>query len=192
MTLAKAAAGVVQAEGGTYKIGFNDGTWPVILFSAFAYLRCPVDRSGAEVSPYLYIHLRFSWKFIQQHSISEKSNPTCVKKVAYDGERKEYIQLQAVLPVGGDYWIIQKFDNELVYMGEIWPGCRYRDEVQDWMRTNFDIEKCLMAHPHVPAPRTCWKFPSMYPPGAAQSHLFLPASSFLLFSLFLFPFSPFC
>ena len=66
-------------------------------------------------------------KFIQQHSVSEKSNPTCVKKVAYDGERKEYIQLQAVLPVGGDCWIIQKFDNELVYIGEIWSGCKYRD-----------------------------------------------------------------
>ena len=84
-------------------------------------------------------------KFIQQHSVSEKSNPTCVKKVAYDGERKEYIQLQAVLPVGGDCWIIQKFDNELVYIGEIWSGCKYRDEVQDWMRTNFDIESCLTA-----------------------------------------------
>ena len=81
----------------------------------------------------------------QQHSISEKGNPTCVKKVAYDGERKEYIQLQAVLPVGEDYWTVQKFDNELVYMGEVWSGCKYRDEVTDWMRTNFDIESCLMA-----------------------------------------------
>lgn len=84
-------------------------------------------------------------KFIQQHSVSERSNPTCVKKVAYDGERKEYIQLQAVLPVGGDCWLVQKFDNELVYIGEIWSGCKYRDEVQDWMRTNFDIDSCLMA-----------------------------------------------
>lgn len=84
-------------------------------------------------------------KFIQQHSVSERSNPTCLKRVAYDSERKEYIQLQAVLPVGKDYWIVQKFDNELVYMGEIWSGCKYRDEVQDWMRTNFEIESCLRA-----------------------------------------------
>lgn len=84
-------------------------------------------------------------KFIQQHSVSESSDPTCVKKVAYDEKRKEYIQLQAVLPENGDCWIIQKFDNELVYMGEILSGCKYQDEVQDWMRTNFDIQSCLRA-----------------------------------------------
>lgn len=83
--------------------------------------------------------------FIFQHSVAEKSNPTCVKKVAFDPASKEYIQLQAVLPVNGECWIVQKYDNELVYMGEEWSGCKHRDEVQDWMRTNFDIESCLTA-----------------------------------------------
>lgn len=84
-------------------------------------------------------------KFIAWHSIFEESNPKCVKRVAHVSETGEYIQLQAVFPAGGECWIVQKFDNELVYMGEIWSGCKYRDEVQDWMRTNFDIESCLMA-----------------------------------------------
>lgn len=83
--------------------------------------------------------------FIQQHSIAERSNSTCVKKVAlnsYDG----YTQLQAVLPDNGEYWYVQKYDNELVYMGEELTGCKYRDEVQDWMRKNFDIASCLTAN----------------------------------------------
>lgn len=83
--------------------------------------------------------------FIQQHSVSEKSNPTCVKKVAldnYDG----YIQLQAVLPDNGEYWYVQKYNNELVYMGEESTGCKYRDEVQEWMQQNFDIVSCLIAN----------------------------------------------
>lgn len=83
--------------------------------------------------------------FIRKHSVEFMSNPTCIKKVAFDEKTKEYIQLQAVLPVGEDYWMVQKFDNELVYMGEEWSGCKYKDEVQDWMRSNFEIESCLTA-----------------------------------------------
>ena len=85
-------------------------------------------------------------EFIEKHSVMDIPTPTCIKKVAFEGEKKEYIQLQAVLPVGADYWVVQKFDNELVYMGEIWSGCKYQDEVKNWMQSNFDIESCLTAY----------------------------------------------
>ena len=84
-------------------------------------------------------------KFIRKHTVSEMSSPTCIKRVAFDRASGEYVQLQAVLPANDDYWTVQKFDNELVYMGEIWSGCKYRDELLDWMRTNYDIESCLTA-----------------------------------------------
>ena len=41
--------------------------------------------------------------------------------------------------------MVQKFDNELVFMGEIWSGCKYKDEVLDWMRSNYEVESCLTA-----------------------------------------------
>lgn len=69
----------------------------------------------------------------------------CEKKVAFDPETKEYIQLQAVKPAGDDVYVVQKFDNELVFMGEIWSGCKHRDEVLDWMRSNYEVESCLTA-----------------------------------------------
>ena len=84
-------------------------------------------------------------EFINKHSVVEIGNPTCIKKVAFDKRTKEYIQLQAVFPIGEDYWLIQKYDNELIYMGEAASGCKGRDEVLDWMRTNFDIKSCLTA-----------------------------------------------
>lgn len=87
----------------------------------------------------------FLEEFIRRHSVVEMSSPRCVKKVAFDEELEDYIQLQALLPEDKDYWILQKFDNELVYMGEVFTGCKYRDEVQDWMRKNFNIERCLTA-----------------------------------------------
>lgn len=84
-------------------------------------------------------------KFIERHRVADVETPTCIKRVAYDPESKEYIQLQAVLQTGEECWIIQKFDNELVYMGEIWTGCKYQDEVKYWMHSDFDIESCLTA-----------------------------------------------
>lgn len=69
----------------------------------------------------------------------------CEKKVAFDPETKEYIQLQAVKPVGDDVYVVQKFDNELVFMGEIWSGCKHKDEVLDWMRSNYEVDSCLTA-----------------------------------------------
>lgn len=85
-------------------------------------------------------------KFIRNHSLHEEGNSTCIKRVAFDPEREEYIQLQAVLLPGDDCWMVQKFDNELVYMGEIWSGCQNHDEVLDWMRTNFYVETCLRGY----------------------------------------------
>lgn len=69
----------------------------------------------------------------------------CEKKVAFDPETKEYIQLQAVKTAGDNVYVVQKFDNELVFMGEIWSGCKHKDEVLDWMRSNYDVESCLTA-----------------------------------------------
>lgn len=68
----------------------------------------------------------------------------CVKRVACDERTKEYIQLQAV-KLDDDTYMVQEFDNELVFMGELWSGCKYPDEVLDWMKSNYEIESCLTA-----------------------------------------------
>lgn len=54
------------------------------------------------------------------------------------------IQLQAV-KLDDDTYMVQEFDNELVFMGELWSGCKYPDEVLDWMKSNYEIESCLTA-----------------------------------------------
>ncbi len=85
-------------------------------------------------------------KFIREHSVRDFGplNRDCIKRVAYDAQSKEYIQLQAVYK--GDCWIVQKYDNELVYMGELFSRCKYYNETLDWMRTNFDIKSGLTAN----------------------------------------------
>ena len=83
--------------------------------------------------------------FIEKHSVLDFPRPEVIKRVAFDEQSKEYIQLQAVQNENDGYWTVQKYDNELVYMGEIWSGCQYKDEVKDWMHSNFDVESCLTA-----------------------------------------------
>ncbi len=120
-----------------------EGTWMEIS-NKYGVLECgDVAADQADV-PEGYAEKRLD-DFILQHSLVEKGNPACVKKVAFDRGSKEYIQLQAILPANGEYWIVQKYDNELVYVEEILSGCRYRDEVKEWMRLNFDIMSCLTA-----------------------------------------------
>lgn len=122
---------------------YLEGTWMEIS-NKYGVLESGDVAVNQEDIPDGYAEKKLE-SFIEKHRVAWRSTPTCIKKVAFDRVSKEYIQLQAVFPVGGEYWILQKFDNELVYMGEIWTGCKYRDEVTDWMQTNFDIESCLTA-----------------------------------------------
>ena len=84
-------------------------------------------------------------QFISRHSVAECENLACVKRVAFVINSGAHIQLQAILPAGDEFWVVQKFDNELVYMGEIKTGCRNRSEVITWLRSTFEIESCLPA-----------------------------------------------
>lgn len=87
-------------------------------------------------------------KFIQEHSVRNFGplDKDCIKRVAYDAQSKEYIQLQAVHSESDKVWTVQKYDDEFVYMGEIWSGCEYQDEVKDWMHSNYQIESGLIAY----------------------------------------------
>ena len=77
-------------------------------------------------------------RYIETHKIRGYGKVDgCVKRVACDERTKEYIQLQAV-KLDDDTYMVQEFDNELVFMGEIWSGCNYKYEVLDWMCSNYD------------------------------------------------------
>lgn len=85
-------------------------------------------------------------EFIENHRIIDICTQTCIKNVAYDYASKEYIQLQAVLREGAEYWAVQKYDDELVYKGEVFLfGCKCQDEVKKWMHSNYNIKSCLVA-----------------------------------------------
>lgn len=90
-------------------------------------------------------------KFIENHSVKDATRgfvqyPDCVKLVAYDDVLGDYVQLQAVKSEENEYYLIQKYDSDLVYMGEEFSGCKYRDEVKDFMRTNYKIVSGLTAY----------------------------------------------
>ena len=61
-------------------------------------------------------------------------------------ETHRYIQLQAVYSESDKVRTVQKYDDEFVYIGEIWSGCEYPDEVKSWMHDNYQIESGLTAY----------------------------------------------
>lgn len=80
--------------------------------------------------------------FIDRHSVhdNDKFNKFVIMRVAFDPESKEYLQLRAVRS-GDEYWTIQVYDNELVYMKGVWSGCKYKDETLDWMRPTLILSQ---------------------------------------------------
>lgn len=85
-------------------------------------------------------------KFIEEHSVRDMEMfGECIKRVAFSPAIKDFVQLQAVYIEKDNVWVVQMYDNEMIFMGEEWSGCQYQDEVLDWMRTNYEIEKCLTA-----------------------------------------------
>lgn len=86
-------------------------------------------------------------RFIDFHSLhdSDRFNNRIIKRVAYDPEAKEYIQLRAVMGYE-KYCDVQIYDNELMFIKSERSGCQYYDELLDWMRTNFEIVTGLPAN----------------------------------------------
>lgn len=79
--------------------------------------------------------------FINRHSVLDDSGAACIKKVAFDRESKRFMQIQAVYPddIENGYWTIQRYDDELVYMGEIWSGCKYTSDILRRIHERYDI-----------------------------------------------------
>lgn len=84
-------------------------------------------------------------EYIELRTVQEFEENGTVKKVAYDKENEQVIQLQAIKPEGEEYYILQIYDNELVFREEVWTGCRYQDEVRDWMKSNYEVYRALNA-----------------------------------------------
>lgn len=79
-------------------------------------------------------------KFIGEHSMETPASDSCCN-VAFDKNTGKYIQLRILKPRNDEYWWVQVFDDELVYVKEEWTGCKYEDEAKDWVRTNYEVVK---------------------------------------------------
>lgn len=91
-------------------------------------------------------------KFIDDFLID---NDRCIRKVVYDEKKNEYYQLQVILSEASNYWVVQEFDNELVYMGTKKTKCTYREDILDWLHANFVIDRCIEANVYRHADMDC-------------------------------------
>lgn len=85
-------------------------------------------------------------RFIRKHKVMDFLRSDAIKKVAFDPGTQRYIQLQAVYSESDKVWMVQKYDDEFVYMGEIWSGHEDPDKVENWMHDNYQIKSGLIAY----------------------------------------------
>lgn len=130
----------IEKEGFTINL---EGTWCEIS-NKYAVLESGDVAVNEEDIPAGFAEKKLD-RYIETHKIRGYGKVDgCVKRVACDERTKEYIQLQAV-KLDDDTYTVQEFDNELVFMGELWSRCKHPDEVLNWMRSNYEIESCLTA-----------------------------------------------
>lgn len=89
------------------------------------------------------------------HKVNDFPDNNYIKKVAYDYNEANYIQLQAVYDELVDRWTVQKYDAAHHFMDEDWTGCRYEAQVLDWMKHNYEIVGGLMAFVYKHKDRDC-------------------------------------
>lgn len=121
-----------------------EGTWCEITnkYGVLEYGDVAVDEKDI---PEGYAEKRLK-RFIAQHRVKDIGGITgVIKRVAFDCAIGEYIQLQAVKPNWTDNFVIQKFDNELLFMGEETTGTEDPNELLGWMREHYYIQSGLTA-----------------------------------------------
>lgn len=131
------------AETNGYKITI-EGTWCEIS-NKYGVLESGDVAMKEEEIPEEYASYKLGVFIGTHHVMAMGTTGACIKRVAYDEATKEYVQLQAIIPGWTDTWVVQRFDNELLYMGEDVTNYKYADEVLAWMKKNYKIESCLMA-----------------------------------------------
>ena len=84
--------------------------------------------------------------FIRKHSLMNFQTGTLIKRVAFDPEKKKYFQLQAIRPDNGWTYIIQRYDDELVYMGEVHTTLQSPHEAKQYIYNKYQIISGFPAH----------------------------------------------
>lgn len=128
------------------KKGFTlnlEGTWMEIS-NAYGVLEHGDVAVCQEDIPETFAEQKLD-RFIRDHEVKLPGMNGCVKRVALDKEKNEYIQLQAVR-WSNDEYMLQIFDKDLVFMKEDLTGCSHSYEVADWMHAHYDVQAGLDAY----------------------------------------------
>lgn len=84
-------------------------------------------------------------EYIKGHTIEDTEHDSIVKLVAWDQERRDYIQLQAVKTGEADYYIIQEYNTDMVFLREYETEVWYRDEIKEYMKGKYEVQRGLSA-----------------------------------------------
>ena len=85
-------------------------------------------------------------EYIKGHTVEQTESDTVVKRVAYDENRGDYIQLQAIKTGEADYYIVQEYNSDLVFLREHETDAWDKEEIKDYLRKEYNIQKGLVSY----------------------------------------------
>lgn len=84
-------------------------------------------------------------RFIKEHTVYDNIRKGRIKRVVYDEDKGGYCQIQAVKKDGGNIWVVQKYDSNLMFIKEDITAEMERYEVLESIRETYKVQRCLTA-----------------------------------------------
>lgn len=122
-----------------------EGTWYEISGPDGVVESGSMDITGMEEKDAKKKAKRYFSDFIKGHTVATMEHDSTVKFVAWDQERKDYIQLQSIKTGEADYYIIQEYNNDLVFLKEYETDVWYHDEIKGYIKGRYEVQRGLPA-----------------------------------------------
>ena len=83
-------------------------------------------------------------EYLMGHRIEETEHDSIIKRVAYDKNRGDYIQLQAIKTGEADYYIVQEYNTDMVFLREQETDAWNNDDIEKYLSEKYDIQNGLI------------------------------------------------
>ena len=82
-------------------------------------------------------------EYIKDHTIKDTEHDSIVKRVAYDKNRGDYIQLQALRTGETEHYIVQEYNTDMIFLREYETNVWYYDDIKKYLLEKYDIQRGL-------------------------------------------------
>lgn len=124
-------------------IFYLEGTWYEISGPEGVVESGSMDLSGLSEKDAVRKAAEHFDDFVAGHTVDDTQHDSIKKYVAWDQERRDYIQLQAIKTGEADYYIVQEYNNDLVFLKEYETDVWYMDDIVKYLEAKYELQRGL-------------------------------------------------